>query len=205
MTLLNPSCPHVLLFLTTVLVLVLNSRADVLSDYIRFQHIIAKSPTTTTNIGCQAAAFSGFPSESLDVFDRDLRVEYADPATACDSLQVPEGLVGSTPFVVIVYRCRTCACSFEDKVNNAIAIGASAVVIIDEDTQGVLPIVAGSTTENHLVDIPVCMVTNSDGASIVNGGVEVSFFFCSIVCLCGLKSGTSANFFTLCRLSILTT
>ena len=80
--------------------------------------------------------------------------------------------------------CRDCfpdSCSFVTKVQNALAIGARGVIIVNEDTGGVLPLVAGAENENHKVDVPVCMVSFGDGERMSFDPNDPYFVNCEIV------------------------
>mmetsp|Transcript_9199 Transcript_9199/g.18432 ORF Transcript_9199/g.18432 Transcript_9199/m.18432 type:complete len:966 (-) Transcript_9199:30-2927(-) len=169
--------------------LVLYLLALPLSTYAAFQHITVSSspsmdPVASVNmkIGCIPSTFSDnpdtFPSSKAVLAspeDACYPEEYTDPQLW--QLDNQEAIKGN---IAIVRRCKTCNCYFDEKAMAAYNAGATGVIIINDNEEGVLPITAGQYHDDYSSYIPVCMVTYDDGESILNvveSGTDVYISF----------------------------
>mmetsp|Transcript_16695 Transcript_16695/g.31246 ORF Transcript_16695/g.31246 Transcript_16695/m.31246 type:complete len:999 (+) Transcript_16695:142-3138(+) len=149
-----------------------------------FQHITVTTSVGVKEYGCRPSTFTSIPS-SFDSFPAAL----SSPEDAC----YPEDYEADFRFwqldnhddingkVALVRRCKTCNCYFENKAQAAVASGAEGVVIINDNLDAVIPVLAGQADQTYTSPVPVCMVTFDDGEEIISlldsdeGEVTVSF------------------------------
>ena len=72
--------------------------------------------------------------------------------------------------IVLIRRCilPTCPCNFEEKALAALNSGAVGVVFVNDREDAVLPITAGSDGAFNQTTLPVCMVTYTDGETVID-------------------------------------